>query len=138
MSFENNFIKIFFYKKTNILYINSKTAFPLVEKEFDEFIDALNVFYLGVETTQIKFTLWFDTTNVGVLPFGYYSKLIEFFKKNEKISENYLFCTIVLSINTLINSIINKFLMIYKNKRPIKITDKKEIALDFLKELDKQ
>lgn len=136
MSFENNFIKISFDKKTNILYINFKTAFPLVEKELDEFIDALNVFYLGVEKTKIKFTLWFDTINLGVLPFSYYNKLIEFFKENEKISEDYLFCTIVLSINTLINSIINKFLMIYKNKRPIKITDTKEIALEFLKELE--
>ena len=43
MSFENSFIKMSFDKKTNI-YINSKTEFPLVEKEFDEFIDALNVF----------------------------------------------------------------------------------------------
>ena len=78
--------------------------------------------------------MWFDLRNLGLLDKKYYLKLIDFFKENEIISQNFLIGTLVLSNNNIINGVINKFLYFYDNKRPIKITNNEEEGVKFLSE----
>ena len=134
MSFENNFFKINFDKSNSLLTIIAKNDLPLVDEEFDDLVKSLDVFYQGCEKNKVKFKMWFDLRNLGLLDKKYYLKLIDFFKENEIISQNFLIGTIVLSNNNIINGVINKFLYFYDNKRPIKITNNEEEGVKFLSE----
>lgn len=134
MSFENNFFKINFDKSNSLLTIIAKNDLPLVDEEFDDLVKSLDVFYQGCEKNKVKFKMWFDLRNLGLLDKKYYLKLIEFFKEKEIISQNFLIGTIVLSNNNIINGVINKFLYFYDNKRPIKITNNEEEGVKFLSE----
>lgn len=132
MSFENNFIKLSFDKNTKTLTILVKNELPLVKEEFEQLINSLTVFYKGCETSKTRFRLWFDIRNLGILTVEYYKQVIQFFRNNETISENYLIGTIVLSKNNTINTFINKMINLYDNKRPFKITNSEQEGLDFL------
>ena len=136
MSFENNFTKIIYDKNSKTLTISFKSESPLIDKEFQDVIDSMDVFYKGCEKSKNRFKLWFDVRNLGILNIDYYKRIINFFKENELISENYLIGTIIVSNNIIINTIINNILKLHENKRPLQITDSEQNGLDFLNELE--
>tara|TARA_B100001123_G_C15127189_1_gene953801 strand:+ start:493 stop:909 length:417 start_codon:yes stop_codon:yes gene_type:complete len=132
MSFENSFFKILFDNDTQILNIIVKAEYPLVEQELNQLIDSLTIFYEACNHINKKFAILFDLRNLGILTIDYYKKFITFFKSHEEISEKCLICSSIICNNYIINNIINRILLFYKNIRPIKIVDNDSDALEFI------
>ena len=63
MSFENNFTKIIYDKNSKTLTISFKSESPLIDKEFQDVIDSMDVFYKGCEKSKHRFKLRFDVRN---------------------------------------------------------------------------
>ena len=75
MSFENNFTKIIYDKNSKTLAISFKSESPLIDKEFQDVIDSMDVFYKGCEKSKHRFKLWFDVRNLGILNIDYYIRI---------------------------------------------------------------
>ena len=134
MSFENDFVKLSFDKKTQYVEIVPKKALPGNDEEFNSFLTYFDNFYQACDRINQKIILFYDLRELGLLKYEQYSKYTEFFKKNEKVSIKCLICSSIICDNSLIANVINGILLFYKNTKPIKIFTTKEDAIKFISE----
>ena len=71
---ENNFAEVTF--DSNIFKVNILDSYPTVE-EWTDCKDALENFYQAIEIKQLNFTVIYDISNLGMLPYTYIKELTD-------------------------------------------------------------
>lgn len=134
MSFENDFVKLTFDKRTLYVEVVAKKEVPANDEEFEDFLTYFDNFYQACDRINQKIILFYDLRQLGLLKFEQYNKWTELFKKHEKISVKCLVCSSIICDNSVIANIINGILLFYRNTKPIKIFTTKEDAIKFITE----
>ena len=137
MSFENDFVKLTFDKRTLYVEVLAKKEAPSNDEEFDDFLTYFDNFYQACDRINQKVILFYDLRELGLLKYEQYNKWTELFKKHERISVKCLVCSSIICDNSVIANIINGILIFYRNTKPIKIFTTKEDAIKFISEYNR-
>ena len=123
---------------TNILLITvDNRSDKLSNNYFEEFIIAIsNVYDAYLKSNKMMYLFW-DIRNMVNLPnISQINKVAGFFSEKGEITEEVLHGTAILTNNNFIIKVVNFFFKMYKNRKPVKITDDYNEALEFLKSIN--
>ena len=128
---DNNFCEIKFEEQ--IFRVNIKDSYPN-EEEWTECKKALENFYEAVKVKKIYFTLLYDITNMGMLPFNYIKELVSLLVKYRDFSEQYVIASIIIVNNRIVKNVVNTMMAMYPSVRPVKFVNNMEEAKGVIEE----
>jgi hypothetical protein len=131
---ENNFAEVTF--ESNIFKVNILDSYPTIE-EWTDCKDALENFYQAIEIKQLNFTVIYDISNLGMLPYTYIKELTDILLKYKDMTETLVIASIIIVNNKLIKNIVNTMFSLYPSERPIRIVNSFGEAKEFIEEFTK-
>lgn len=128
-------------KVENILYVYVKNDFmskinnfTLINNYNEEFIKALENIYNAFDKLNNKISIIYDISKLtNVFPPTILWKIGKFFSKKKTITNKILYCTCVITSSESVNNLIQTFINIYDNIKPINLCTSKSVSLEFIK-----
>tara|TARA_Y100000590_G_C15289300_1_gene851868 strand:+ start:81 stop:551 length:471 start_codon:yes stop_codon:yes gene_type:complete len=121
--------------KSPYLYIKFKSDSPKRE-EFDKFMEIFKQFYDTVDPQTgkpVKFgTIW-NMGPISILPYSWLSEFSKMMHSLESKTTVQLYGTTIIIQNNLIKNMINMFLKLYDNKKPVLIVPNKQEGQQFIR-----
>lgn len=128
---DNNFANVVFEEK--IFRVNIKDAYPK-EEEWEECKQGLENFYEAIKIKKVNFTILYDITNMGMLPFNYIKELVSLLMKHRDTSEELVIASIIIVNNKIVKNVVNSMFAMYPSARPIKFVNSMDEAKGIIEE----
>ena len=145
---DNRLFKIILYNDIkldnivlNLLYVTIKdnfmmtiTDFETINKYNQEFLKGLgNIYDAFNQIYNSKLAIIYDLTKVSsIFPPTILWNIGKFFSSKKEITNNILYCTSIITSSVQVNNIIQTFINIYDNIKPINLCTNQSDAFNFI------
>lgn len=130
MSYENEFVTCSIENKNFHIYV--KKNLPANDEEFNGLMNHIDNFYQACIKSNTRVGMILDAKNLGLLDTKYYQTFADYFSSRKEMCEKCIIASCIICDNSLISTLVNAFLILYKSVRPVRIETTLEAGLQFI------